>query len=48
MDLKETLGEKKFNRKVKKATKVLTTGLPKKKKSKEKSTVLELPLVTGE
>jgi hypothetical protein len=45
MDLRETLGEKKFNRKVKKAAKVLTTGLPKKKKSNKK--VLELPLVTA-
>ena len=47
MDLRETLGEKKFNRKVKKATKVLTAGLPKKKKSDKKKEVLELPLVTA-
>lgn len=47
MDLRETLGEKKFNRKVKKATKVLTAGLPKKKKSDRKKEVLELPLVTA-
>ena len=47
MDLRETLGEKKFNRKVKKATKVLTAGLPKKIKSNKKKEVLELPLVTA-
>ena len=47
MDLRETLGEKKFNRKVKKATKVLTAGLPKKIKSNKKKQVLELPLVTA-
>ena len=47
MDLRETLGEKKFNRKVKKATKVLTAGLPKKKKSDKNKEVLELPLVTA-
>jgi len=47
MDLRETLGEKKFNRKVKKATKVLTAGLPKKIKEKKNKQTLELPLVTG-
>ncbi|HTE24712.1 hypothetical protein [Flavitalea sp.] len=47
MDLRETLGEKKFNRKVKKATRVLTAGLPKQKKSDKKKEVLELPLVTA-
>jgi len=47
MDLRETLGEKKFNRKVKKATKVLTAGLPKKVKEKKNKQPLQLPLVTA-
>jgi hypothetical protein len=47
IDLRETLGEKKFNRKVKKATKVLTAGLPKKIKRARRKEVLELPLVTA-
>jgi hypothetical protein len=39
------LGERKFNKKVKKASKVLTEGLPKKIKSNNKKKQLELALV---
>jgi hypothetical protein len=45
MDLKETFGEKKFERKVKKASKVLTQGLSKKIKSRKKKAVTDLTMV---
>ena len=45
MDLKETLGEKRFDRKVKKASKVLTQGLSKKIKARQKKTSTDLTMV---
>ena len=47
LDLRDTLGEKKFNRKVKKAAKVLTAGMPKKKKEDKHKDVPQLPLVAA-
>jgi hypothetical protein len=48
LDLRETLGEKKFNRKVKKAAKLLTAGLPGKIKENKKQQQLQLPLAVSD
>ena len=45
LDLKETLGEKQFDRKVKKASKVLTQGISKKIKARQKKAATDLTMV---